>query len=100
MSRKCLVPECQGKGTLFSPRNEQQKVLWRDTISYVGKINAISNFRVCEHHFTDGQFADPEHLFLRLAPRRRKCFLKQEAVPDTNIQTRVDINLNVSTILI
>ena len=81
MPRKCFVAGCTANATLFSPRDNNQKVKWQEYINYTGGINSISNFRVCADHFTDAQFEDPDHLLLRLAPRRRKCFLKPETCP-------------------
>ena len=97
--RKCLVADCTANATLFSPRDNNEKVIWQRQINYTGRINSKLNFRVCEDHFTDAQFEDPDHLLLRLAPRRRKCFLKADAVPDIRIGApSLDVNLNVSTI--
>ena len=97
--RKCLVADCTAKATLFSPRDNEQKVSWQRQIKYTGGINSKSNFRVCEVHFSDAQFEDPNHLLLGQAPRRGKCFLKADAVPDIHIgAASIDVNMNVSTI--
>ena len=97
--RKCLVADCTARATLFSPRDSEQKVSWQRQIKYTGGINSKSNFRVCEVHFSDAQFEDLDHLLLGWPPRRRKCFLKADAVPDVNIGApSIDVNMNVSTI--
>ena len=92
--RKCLVADCTAKATLFSPRDNEEKVSWQRQIKYTGGINSKSNFRVCEVHFLDAQFKDPNHLLLGRAPRRGKCFL-----PDIHIgAASIDVNMNVSRI--
>ena len=100
-----MVPDCPDlKGRkLFAPKDNIQKELWRDVIQYTGEVNSLASFRVCEHHFSDGQFSDPDTLLLGLPPRKRARFLKPDAVPDimrTGKAPRLDNNLDVRTILI
>ena len=103
MSSQCLVPDCQDrKGKFIVPQDNHQREIWRGVIKYTGGVNSIMHFRVCEHHFSDGQFSDPHFLLLGWRPRRWPHFLKPDTVPDmhTGKTPRLDNNVDVRTILI
>ena len=90
MPWKCAVKGCTNNRNLHGSNSEDQCMLWKQTISYSGKLSKQS-FRICSNHFSENQIQrDLQHELLGLPARKR---LIPNALPDQHLSIVENNNL-------
>ena len=82
---KCKVEICdRHEGVVkLKPRSTEQRLQWKEIIDYTG--TAVSDFQICEAHFSPAQFDRDLQAELLNRPINKAKFLKRSAIPDINL---------------